>query len=141
MSENSIIKKILPYTTATLVIVAISVGWTLFSRWKENRESEVRFAANQKAEAQKVVDAYGGNKLTILHFYASPGVVARGAETQLCYGVSNAKTVVIEPPVGDVWPSLNRCMGVPVSKTTTFALKALDSVGHVETQSLTIRVQ
>jgi len=42
-------------------------------------------------------------EVRITQFYAQP-VLARGEKTSLCYGVENAKTVKLDPPVERVWP-------------------------------------
>lgn len=43
----------------------------------------------------------------ITHFYASPGVVPPGESFLMCYGVENARTVKLSPPVETITPSLN----------------------------------
>jgi len=87
------------------------------------------------------VETLGGNKFDILNFYASPGKIRRGESAQLCYGVSNAKTVRLDPPAGDVWPSYSRCFDVTPSKDTTYTLTADDGQGNTKTASLTIEVR
>ena len=47
----------------------------------------------------------------------------------MCYGVANAKTVTLDPPVASVWPSATRCMQVKITKTTKFTLTAEDANG------------
>lgn len=90
---------------------------------------------------QRSVEMLGGNRFEILQFYAVPGVIRRGQTAQLCYGVSNAKTVRLEPPSGAVWPSFSRCVSVAPSKDTTFTLTAVDAAGHSKTASVVVHVR
>ena len=55
-------------------------------------------AQQETDQARKTVDALGGGGLKILSFYAAPGTIRRGEHTSLCYGVTGAKTVRMEPP-------------------------------------------
>ena len=69
-------------------------------------------------------------------------MVSKGGTAQLCYGVSNAKTLTIDPkPTGDVWPSIARCVDVAPTKDTTYVVTAQDANGHTETANVTIQVR
>ena len=59
----------------------------------------------------------------------------------LCYGVSNAIKVGIEPAVEPIKPALSRCLEVYPKKTTTYTLKAEASKGNTKSASLTIEVR
>ncbi len=127
-----------------LVVVALVVGWILFSRWSDNRLIE-RQAIQQKQEKQResdrtALEQMGGKTLDIQAFYANPGVVHRGETVQLCYGVANAKNVKLEPQSNPVWPSYARCVDVKPSKTTTYTLTIDDGAGNTKTQSLEVKV-
>jgi len=74
----------------------------------------------------------GGNRFEILHFYASPGVIRRGQTAQLCYGVSGAKTVRLEPQPNAVWPSFSRCVDVSPSKDTSYTVDRRRCRGTLE---------
>ncbi|MBV8513845.1 MAG: hypothetical protein JO260_00965, partial [Acidobacteria bacterium] len=107
--SKSIFKNPLLYSSVVLAVVAVVVGWILFSRWTDNRQIE-RQAAQQKHEKQResdrtTLDQMGGKTLDIQAFYANPGAVHRGETVQLCYGVANAKNVKLEPQTNPVWPS------------------------------------
>jgi hypothetical protein len=136
----SVVRKLLPFTTAAIIIMALYVGWIFFSRWEAGRDAERAQAEARVAEAQKVLDAYGGNKVTVLNLSASKGVVHRGETVQLCYGVSNAKSVKIDPPVGDLWPSMYRCLDISPTKDTTYTITADDGQGHTATKSIEVKV-
>jgi hypothetical protein len=136
----SVVRKLLPFTTAAVIIMALYVGWIFFSRWQAGRDAERAQAEARVAEAQKVLDAYGGNKVTVLNLSASKGALRRGETAQLCYGVSNAKSVKIEPPVGDLWPSMYRCLDISPTKDTTYTITADDGQGHTDTKSIEVKV-
>jgi hypothetical protein len=138
---HSIIRKLLPYTTAAVIVVFLYVCWIFFSRWQLERETTQRMEEQRRAEAAKVVEAYGGSDVKILSFNATPGAIHRGGTISLCYGVSNAKTIRIEPNVKDIWPSMNRCVDVTPKKDTTYTITASDDKGHTQTASLSIRVE
>jgi hypothetical protein len=132
------------YSSIVLAVVAVVVGWILFSRWTDNRQIE-RQAAQQKQEKQReadrtALDQMGGKTLDIQAFYANPGAVHRGETVQLCYGVANAKSVKLEPQPNPVWPSYARCVDVKPAKTTTYTLTIDDGAGNTKTQSLEVRV-
>ena len=135
------LRSLLPYVTVVLIIAAIYAGWTIFSRSQENRRAE-QAAKQAEADAdRRVVNALGGEQLKILAFYASPGVVKRGQKALVCYGVSNAKTVRIEPRIDDITPSLSRCLDVVPQRTTEYKLIAADAAGHESSQSLVLQVK
>jgi len=129
------------YTSILLAIALVYVGWIFFSRWQENRELERKAAEEKKAADQSVVEMLGGNQFAILNFYASPGEIGRGETAQLCYGVSNAKAVRIEPQTSAVWPSYSRCVNVAPKKDTTYTLTAEDAAGHIKTATVTVKVR
>ena len=87
------------------------------------------------------VEQLGGKELAILSFYASPGFIHRGGSAQLCYGVSNAKTVKLEPQPHPVWPSEAKCVDVSPTKTTTYTLTIGDAAGKTASQTLEIKVR
>jgi len=140
----SVIRKFFKYSWFGILIVVLGVAWVFYSRWQTNRDIEFRAAqkaaAEQRENAARSVELMGGSKFDILNFYAAPGAVRRGDSFQLCYGVSNAKDVKLDPPVGSVWPSLSRCLSVTPKKTATYTLTATDSAGHTKTASLTVTV-
>ena len=137
-------RKLLRYTWILIVLVALYSGWVVFSRWQENRDTQYKAkqerAAKEKAEAERTFETLGGNRFEILSFYAAPGLLRRGDTAELCYGVSNAKSVRIEPPVGEIWPSLSHCVNISPKKDTTYVLTAEDASGSSKTATLTLRV-
>lgn len=138
------VRRVFKYSWLGLAIVALGIACIFYVRWQTNRDIDARAAqkaaAEQRKNAARSVELMGGSKFDILNFYAAPGALRRGDSFQLCYGVSNAASVKLDPPVGSVWPSLSRCLSVTPKKTTTYTLTAADSAGHTKTASLTVTV-
>ena len=141
MSVERILRRLLPYTTAALIVALLYVGWTFLSRWNENREIERAAEARKAAANTKIVEMYGSGNLKILNFYASPGIVQRGGSGLLCYGVANASEVRIEPRVEPVKPALSRCIQISPAADTSYTLTAQDAAGHTLTQSVQVLVR
>lgn len=140
--SQSTARTIFKFSWIVVVIAALIVAGIFYSRWQENRDIEEKAAAAKRAKAQELVEDFGGNDFKILNFYAAPGAIRRGDEAALCYGVSNAKAVTLEPKASeDVWPSLNRCVEASPKKTTTYTLTASDAAGHKKTATLILEVQ
>jgi hypothetical protein len=129
------------YTSIILVAAIGYTGWVLTSRRREAREMEKRAKENERVEAARTFEMLGGDRFAILNFYAVPGVIRRGESAQLCYGVSNAKSVRLEPQTTEVWPSQSRCVDVAPNKDTMYTLTAEDGHGNTRTSSLTVTVR
>jgi hypothetical protein len=84
--------------------------------------------------------AAGTDTANILVFTARPGAVAAAERTELCYAVSSAFQVRIEPGVGEVVPSSTlSCRRVAPVRTTTFELTAYGLNGqHVSRQLVVV---
>jgi hypothetical protein len=130
------------------VVAAIVLAYTAFtfwSRWQENQDLTAKEraaqAAAQRDSAGKSVEVLGGTEFKIISFYATPGKIRRGDTVDMCYGVSNAKSVKLDPPVVNVWPSVDRCMQVTPMKTTTYTFTADDGKGNTKMAQLTIEVR
>ncbi len=113
-----------------MVLALLYAGWTLYSRHQAAAESERQAKQKQIEEDQKTVARFGGDRLTILRFSAAKGDVPPGGRVVLCYGVSNAVQVKIEPGVEPLKPALSHCLEVFPKKTTTYTLSAQDSQGN-----------
>ncbi|HYW46534.1 MAG TPA: hypothetical protein VE959_26955 [Bryobacteraceae bacterium] len=124
----------------TLTIVVVYVAWVLLGRGIVDRNWRMRHPrpADSNAEFEKV---YGGTAVRILAFYARDGVLTEGDKTVICYGVLNAKSVGISPPVEGVGVSMNRCVEVAPQRETEYTLTAEGNDGHAVSQSFTIAVQ
>jgi hypothetical protein len=132
----------LVYTTLLLLIAFGYVVWTFYSRRAQNRAIEAQAAARRRAQDEQSVEMMGGSSFDILNFYASPGQIHKGDTTRICYGVSNAKQVRLDPPSNQgVWPSYGRCVDVSPSKTTAYTLTIEDAAGHAKSATVTIEVR
>ena len=124
-----------------VVLSALWTGWTFYSRHQAAVDVE-RQAQQKEVDAdRKTVAAYGGNQLKILGLNATPPEVSAGGRVLLCYGVSNAVKVKIEPGVEAIKPALSRCLEVFPKQTTKYTLTAEDAVGNSKSGSITIRVR
>jgi hypothetical protein len=125
----------------TLVVFAIALAYVGFRIYQRGAED----AAFQKQRAEErrekpLPEIYKSEKLEILGFYVSPRRITRGDKASLCYGVLNAKSLSIEPSVGELSPSMSRCASVSPAKTTTYTFKALDAAGAEKTAEATLTV-
>lgn len=75
----------------------------------------------------------------ILNFYASPGVIAKGEESLLCYGTESITDVKLTPEVESLKPSLSRCFNVKPDATTEYKLTGTGPGGETS-QTLTVTV-
>ena len=132
------------YKIGSAIVLAMAicyVGWTFFSRWHYDRALAEKAAAAKRAQAQQTFQGMGGNRFEILAFYANPPAIGRGDSASLCYSVSNAKSVTLNPPSNvSVWPSYERCVSVSPSKTTVYTLTASDAASHTKSAQATIEV-
>lgn len=126
---------------AAFLVVGIYLGWTFWSRREENRALEEKIASQQRAQNQKTFEAMGGNRFSILGFYADPQSAHPGDTVELCYGVSNAQSVELEPQSQPVWPAQSHCVQVSPRKTTTYTLTAEDANGQTKTATVLVKVQ
>lgn len=141
---RNVFRNPLLYTTALLVLGLIYVGGVFLVRWQEDRDFARRDElkkAQERANAQRDFESLGGSNFEILNFYVSPAAIRRGEVAELCYSVSNTKAVRLDPPAGNVWPSINRCVDVSPKKTTTYTLTAEDAGGRTKTSTVTLPVQ
>jgi len=138
----NLIRKLLPYTSIACILALLYVGWTFFHRWDENRRAERAAEAEKVSADKKITDMYGSGNLKILSFYASPSVLTRGQRALICYGVSNATAVRIEPAVDPVKPALSQCIEIAApAKDTRYTLTAEDAAGHTDTESFLLRIR
>ena len=136
----SLLRKALPFLAVATIFAIAYDGWFFYSRWRQARETERMIQANEIEEARKTVALMGGGKLTILNFYATPGVIRRGERANICYGVAGAKSVRIEPPIEDLNPAIAHCLQISPSTTTDYKLVAQDSAGHTVTREISLQV-
>ncbi len=133
------------YIVVSLVaflFVGLYVGWVFYSRWQANNAIAEEAAEKERTQDQQTFEAMGGNRFDILVFAANPPVVQSGEKSSLCYSVSNAKAVKIEPQTEEpVWPAYSRCVHVSPRKTTKYTLTIDDGAGHSKTADVEVKVQ
>ena len=128
-----------PFVFVVIAVSVLFLGWVLFTRAPAvTQTSGPAVEAAQKTAA--TLAYYGNGQLKILSFYASPVEARRGSRALVCYGVSNASVVRIEPALGETWPSTSRCMEVTATKDTEYKLTAQDSAGHEESRTVSLKV-
>jgi hypothetical protein len=120
------------------------VAWVFYSRWQQDRSINAKAvataAAKKQEDAERVYNLMGGDQFTILKFYADPNRIDPGATADLCYSVSNAKSVKLEPQTQPVWPAFIHCVQVSPARITTYTLTADDGNGHTKTASVEVQV-
>jgi hypothetical protein len=108
-------------TLVLAVALFLRLGWVYFERHRE-----VETPPERVAYVPKELDT---RDLKILNFY-SPSLAVRGEPQTICYGVLNAVSVKLDPPLADVTPSLNRCVEVVLHKETQLTLTATGRQGE-----------
>jgi len=144
MAATNVIRKVLPYSTLAVTVAAAYSGWIMYSRYRDARAAEERIEKEKKdraIEQGRWVNDVLGDEVKILSFAADPGVVRPGGSVLLCYGVANASTVKMEPPVEGVRPALTHCVEAFPRKTTSYTLTAGDKSGKTVSASLTVAVR
>ena len=138
---NTGIRIYVTVSAAVLLVALLYVGWVFWSRAHEDRLIEQRAAAQRRAQDEQTVESMGGNRFEILAFYANPPSITRGDSADLCYSVSNARSVTLEPQPSKVWPSYEHCVSVSPRRTTTYMLTATDAAGQTKSAAITVEVQ
>jgi hypothetical protein len=136
----SLLRRMLPFFTVVLLVAVAYDGWVFYSRWSDTRKAERTRQEKEAAAAQKTLNLLGGGGLKILSFYATPGIIHPGEHASLCYGVTGAHSVRMEPRIEELHPVLSHCIQVSPAKDTEYKLIAEDAAGHTTTSAVTIRV-
>lgn len=125
----------------TAIAAVIYTGWVLAGREFANRRWKAHQAA-AAAEAQAAFDrVYGGSEVKILAFYPREFALTEGDQALICYGVLNARSVRIEPPVEGVSVALNKCVTAAPERDTRYTLTAEGSDGHTVSESFVLAVR
>lgn len=116
----------------TLVVIAVGLrfGWIYLER-SVPPPPATRRAPGVPAELNTT-------ELKILNFYVPAASAVRGEETLLCYGVINAASVKLTPPLAKITPSLARCVYVTLNRATELTLTATGKEGLEARRSFTI---
>ena len=137
-------KNPLLYSSLVIFGVILYGSYVLYARYESSKEYERQTRERQneqrREEDRLAVEQLGGSELAIRGLYVSPVAIHPGESAQLCYDVANAKTVTLDPPAGDVWPSHSRCLNLSPRKTTTYTLSIADAAGNKVSQTVELRV-
>ncbi len=82
-----------------------------------------------------------GQPAKILFFYPGQESVPPGDQAQVCYGVENATSVRLQPPVADIRPLSNKCVWFTPASTTELTLIATGEDGMDVDAKLTVAVK
>jgi hypothetical protein len=135
---------LLKISALLFLVVIIYVAYIFYSRTQRNRPFEERAAEEKALRAaadQKAVQGMGGDKFEILNFYADPAAISRGDSSELCYGVSNATAVTLQPQSNAVWPAFSKCVSVSPRKSTEYTLTATSAAGESKESKITVHVR
>jgi hypothetical protein len=144
-TRKSPLKNPILYSSIILIAVAIYFSFVVISRYVSKRDFERRASVEQAekrlAEDRLAIEQLGGSDLTIRTLYVSPSEIRAGESARLCYDVANAKTVTLDPPVAEVWPSHSRCVDLRTKKSTTYTLNITDAAGKSTSRSVELTVR
>ena len=125
-----------------VLAAALYAGVTMFLRYEHNRSIDNAAARQTSERNRRIYEQLGAGEVKIVTFYANPPVLRPGASGSLCYGVSNATEVRIEPPLIEPTPPvLSRCVEVRPQVSTTYTLSASGAQGANATQQVQVLVQ
>ncbi|MCZ2156804.1 MAG: hypothetical protein LC114_23400 [Bryobacterales bacterium] len=74
-------------------------------------------------------------------FYPGQAFVAPGDRAQVCYGVENAVSVRLEPPVAEIRPLTTKCVWFRPEKSLSLTLIAVGAGGEEARQTIEISVK
>lgn len=139
-TQSGLLRRFLPLLSIAVVAAIAYDGWIFYARWRDAREGERQRQAEEVRRAQQSIDLLGGTSFRIINFYASPQSIRPGEKADLCFGVYGAKSVRIEPAVGELHPAASYCLQVAPTKDTEYKLVAEDGAGHAATAEAAINV-
>ena len=121
-------------------IAVANLGWTLLQRHAGDLRMERAIQARRhRRDGSAQTESSTGVKIT--QFYATSGEITDAEHNTICYGVENAKTVRLEPPVENLTPALTRCIWVEPRQDTTYTLIAEGLDGSVDSASFPVHVK
>src|SRR5689334_13753924 len=93
----------------------LNLGWTLFQRHAENRY----ISGVRSSRSTSPVEEDSSPSVKITQFYAASGEITEDDRVLVCYGVRNATSVRLDPPLERLTPALTRCFWVAPRQDTT----------------------
>jgi hypothetical protein len=129
-------------SAVAFLFAGLYVAWVFYSRSQANQAILEKAAEKQRLQNQQTFEMMGGNRFDILDYVANPATIRAGEQSSLCYSVSNAKAVKIEPQTDEpVWPAFSRCVHVSPRKTTRFTLTIDDGAGNSKSAGVEVKVR
>jgi hypothetical protein len=114
------------------------LGWV----WLARHDGRLRMEdATQARRARNHQIPTDDGAVGITQFYARSSEVTEGDPNLICYGVRNATSVRIDPPVENLAPAVNRCFFVEPQQDTTYKLLAEGPDGGQVSESFRVRVK
>ena len=136
-----VLRKVYPYMWVAVASTLMYSGWIMLNRHRAATRGPVQPDHARAARDAELARVYGGTDVRILQFYARDGSVTEGNNSAICYGVVNAKSVRLEPPVEGIYPSLNRCVEIAPVRETRYTLIAKGPDGRIVSESFLLGVQ
>lgn len=121
-------------------LAALYLAWV----WQERHSADLRMEAAAQERRMRgwvIRDEDRETSLRIVQFYAASADVVDGDRNLICYGVRNAVSVRIEPPVEALAPSLSRCFWTEPHQDTAYKLVASGNDGREVSESFRVRVK
>jgi hypothetical protein len=121
-----------------LALAGVRLGWI----WLMRHDARVRMEdGTRSSRSRGYQSAEDNGRLAITQFYARSGEITAGERNLVCYGVRNARSVRIEPPVENLSPAMNRCFFVDPQEDTTYKLVAEGADGEQASESFRVHVK
>jgi hypothetical protein len=122
-----------------LAVVLAQLAWT----WVQRHDSDLRLRRLLAGRHARPAESRGssGTAARIVQFYAREAEIVEGERDLVCYGVENARSVKLDPPVETVEPALVRCFFVEPKWDTSYTLFAEGSDGSRDEATFAIRVR
>lgn len=122
-----------------LAVAIAQLAWT----WLQRHDADLRvrrMLAGRTARQESPAPGDGPG-VRIEQFYARSGEITDAENTVICYGVRNARSVRLDPPVETLTPSLTRCFFVEPKQNTRYTLTAEGADGVTAAESFEVKVR
>jgi hypothetical protein len=140
--KTSVLRTLTRFGSIGIVVAALYVGWTFYSRHVSDERAAQAIADKQDAARQQQAHLiFGSGEVKIVSYSIDKPALARGESANLCYGVINATKVTLDPPVEAAKPSAYHCLTVAPHVTTTYTITASNDHGPEKSLALTLRVR
>lgn len=131
--QSSLAQRLTVGLSVVAVLAFLRLGWHY---WQRAHPAPEPAGPTRVAGIPKELDTL---ELKILNFYTTEQPV-RGEPFSVCYGVINATSVKLEPPLAETPAVLSRCVQVTLHKETELTLRASGRNGEEAAASFIIGV-